>query len=148
MELNLLLICFFYEGFRRKGGTKYHLKRGFGRYVDDIFLIREHGEEQLEEFIQYLNSLNTAIKFTNKISRDSIEFLDVLVIKEQNLQTFFFFVKETGTHQFLHFSCCHPFHAKKEIPFSHALRLRRICSKDEFFKNRGSNLKESVTVGV
>ena len=52
-----------------------------------------------------------------------------------------FFVKETDTHQFLHFSSCHPYHTKKGIPYSQAVRLRRICSTEEFFQKRVSNLK-------
>ena len=35
-------------------------------------------------------------------------------------------------------SSCHPSHTKQSIPFSMALRLRRICSTDEFF-NTGSD---------
>ena len=52
-----------------------------------------------------------------------------------------FFVKETDTHQFLHFSSCHPYHTKKGIPYSQAVRLRRICSTEEFFQKPVSNLK-------
>ena len=52
------------------------------RYIDDIFMIWEHGEESLLKFIDYLNEIHPTIKFTYKYSRDSIEFLDVMVIKE------------------------------------------------------------------
>ena len=47
------------------------------RYIDDIFLVWEHGEESLIEFIWYLNEFHPSIKFTHKYSRESIEFLDV-----------------------------------------------------------------------
>ena len=44
-------------------------------------------------------------------------------------------------HQYLLKSSCHPSHTKQSIPFSMALRLRRlICSKDEFFNTRSSAL--------
>ena len=33
-------------------------------------------------------------------------------------------------------SSCHPAHTKRIIPFSLALRLRRICSTDHFFNKR------------
>ena len=50
------------------------------------------------------------------------------------------YVKPTDTHQFLHPSSCHPFHCKKAIPFSQALRLNRICSDDIDFENRCEDL--------
>ena len=37
-------------------------------------------------------------------------------------------------------SSCKPTHTKQSIPFSMALRLRRICSTDEFFNTRSSAL--------
>ena len=53
------------------------------RYIDDIFMIWEHGEESLLKFIDYLNEIHPTIKFTYKYSRDSIEFLDVMVIRRR-----------------------------------------------------------------
>ena len=38
-------------------------------------------------------------------------------------------------------SSSHPYHAKKSIPYSLALRLRRICSKDDFFDTRSTELE-------
>ena len=45
------------------------------------------------------------------------------------------YVKPTDKHQYL-LNPSHPSHTKKSIPFSIALRLRRICSKDDFFNKR------------
>ena len=44
--------------------------------------------------------------------------------------------KPTDKHQYLLKSSCHPAHTKRTIPFSLALRLRRICSTDHFFNKR------------
>ena len=41
--------------------------------------------------------------------------------------------KPTDKHQYLLKPSCHPNHTKRTIPFSLALRLRRICSTDNFF---------------
>ena len=50
------------------------------------------------------------------------------------------YVKPTDKHQYLIKSSCHPSHTKQSIPFSMALRLRRICSKEEFFNTRSDAL--------
>ena len=51
------------------------------------------------------------------------------------------FTKLMDKHQHLLSSSCHPRHTKKAIPFSLALRLRRICSTDATFKHRINELK-------
>ena len=45
-------------------------------------------------------------------------------------------VKPTDKHQYLLKSSCHPSHTKQSIP----LRLRRICSTDEFLNTRSGAL--------
>ena len=50
------------------------------------------------------------------------------------------YVKPTDKHQYLLKSSCHPSHTKQSIPFSMALRLRRICSTEEFFNTRSDAL--------
>ena len=52
------------------------------------------------------------------------------------------YVKSTDTHQYLLHTSCHPNHVKKSIPFSLALRIRRICSTAEKFKQKTSELLE------
>ena len=47
----------------------------------------------------------------------------------------------TDTHQFLDPSSSHPYHCKKGIPYSQALRLNRICSDNESFDKRCNNLE-------
>ena len=50
------------------------------------------------------------------------------------------YTKPTDKHQHQLYSSCHPLHTKKAIPFSLALRLRRICSTDETFNTRAAQL--------
>ena len=90
----------------------------------------------------YLNSLDPNIQFTFKYSKDSIEFLDVLVKRDGDQVSTNLYVKETDAHQFLHFDSCHPFHTKRAIPYGQALRIRRICSEDQFFEKGVSDLKQ------
>ena len=51
------------------------------------------------------------------------------------------FVKPTDTHQFLDPSSSHPYHCKKRILYSQALRLNRICSGNEIFDKRCNDLE-------
>ena len=51
------------------------------------------------------------------------------------------FVKPTDSHQYLQSSSCHPFHCKKGIPYSQALKLNRICSETKSFDKRCNDLE-------
>ena len=113
------------------------------RYIDDIFMVWTHAEEKLDEFITHINSSHNTIKFTHEFSDSSISFLDVTVLLNKNNQiSTDLYVKSTDTHQYLLHTSCHPNHVKKSIPFSLALRIRRICSTAEKFKQRTSELLE------
>ena len=111
------------------------------RYIDDIFLIWRHGEDRLREFIDALNQAHHSIKFTAEWSEKTVSFLDVRVVKEGKEIITDLFTKPTDTHQLLHHSSCHPGHTKRGIPYSQALRIRRICSEDQFFDKRVGELR-------
>ncbi len=55
------------------------------------------------------------------------------------------YVKPTDTHQYLLSTSCHPSHTKRSIPYSLALRLRRICSHDNTFTKRTNELLQYLT---
>ena len=111
------------------------------RYIDDIFFVWEHGEESLETFLSKLNTFHPTIKFTAEYSKEAINFLDVNVrLAERELMTDLF-VKPTNTHQFLDPNSSYPYHCKKGIPYSQALRLNRICSDNESFDKRCNDLE-------
>ena len=97
------------------------------RYIDYIFMIWQHGEEKLKEFLKILNSCHPTIKFTSEYSLDKVNFLDVEVIRSGNKLLTDLYIKPTDTHQYLEFSSCHVYHSKKSIPYSQALRFNRIC---------------------
>ena len=66
-----------------------------------------------------------------------MNFLDTTVKKDKegNVSTDLY-QKPTDTHPYLHWTSAHPPHLKHSIPYSQALRLRRICSHSETLKNR------------
>ena len=111
------------------------------RYVDDIFMMWEHGEEELQKFLETLNYYHPSIKFTAEYFRAKINFLDVTLIKKVNQFVTDLYIKPTDTHQYLHASSCHVSHCKKSIPFSQTLRLNRICSENTFFDKRCNELE-------
>ena len=90
------------------------------KYIDDIFMLWQHGEENLKMFLEALNCCHPSIKFTADYSKHSVNFLDVSVKKLSNRLITDVYIKPTDTHQYLHASSCHVFHSKKSIPFSQA----------------------------
>ena len=115
------------------------------RYIDDIFIVWTEGEDRLKEFIDYLNNAHDTIKFTYKWSKHEIDFLDVKVMNESGVLETDVFIKPTDSHQYLHYSSCHPGACKRSIPYAQAMRLRRICSKSCFFEKRAEDLVRFLT---
>ena len=108
----------------------YHLQPiMWKRYIDDIFIIWQHGEEELRKFINYLNDKHDSIKFTEEISNISINFLDITVtLNSKGTVTTTLYCKPTDSHNYLLYSSEHPRHILRGIPYSQFLRVRRICS--------------------
>ncbi|XP_057308454.1 uncharacterized protein LOC130646297 [Hydractinia symbiolongicarpus] len=111
------------------------------RCIDNIFMLWQHGEDKLIKFLELLNSCHPTIKFTHSFSRDSVNFLDVKVIRKDNHLITDLYVKPTDTHQYLQASSCHVPHSIRGIAYSQALRLNRICSEGEFFDKRCNELE-------
>ena len=112
------------------------------RYIDDIFFIWEHGEDSLKQFIETLNACHPTIKFTAEWSKEEINFLDVNVrLRNRQIEPDLH-IKSTDTHQFLDSTSCHPYHCKKSIPYSQALRYNKICSDNKKFDQRCNDLEK------
>ena len=71
-----------------------------------------------------------------------VPFLDLMVSVDKKgfIQTDLY-RKETDRVQYLLPSSCHPAHITKNIPYSLAYRLLRICSKREWFVQRLDELR-------
>ena len=95
----------------------------------------------MKKFLNKLNKFHPGIKFTAEYSKKTIKFLDLNIsLVEGELMTDLF-VKPTNTHQFLEQSSSHPYHCRKEISYSQAFRLNRICSDNESFDKGCNNLE-------
>ena len=51
-------------------------------------------------------------------------------------------IKPTDGQQFLHYKSCHSSHIKNSIPHSQSLRISAVCSLQNVFNARISNLKD------
>ena len=60
-------------------------------------------------------------------------------VKDGSIETYLYTIP-TDKHQYLLVSSCHPQHTKRAIPFSLALRLRRICSNPDNYRLRTNEL--------
>ena len=110
------------------------------RYIDDIFMVWTEGEEKLLEFLKNINNFHDTIKLTFDWSRDCINYLDVQVINKGGVIETDLYTKPTDKHQYLYHTSCHPKGCKRSIPYSQALRLKRICSTPASFENRAKEL--------
>jgi len=102
------------------------------RYIDDIFIVWEHGIEELNTFLEHLNTCHPSIKFTNEHSTDKINFLDTTVNVSQDGTLYTsLYCKPTDSHNYLMYDSAHPAHCKDSLPYSQLLRVRRICTRVE-----------------
>ena len=107
----------------------------YKRYIDDC-VGATSSKEELNQFINSVNSFHPALKYTWEISENSLAFLDIkLSINDNGLSTSVHY-KPTDSHNYLLRSSSHPQHVKNAIPFSQFLRLRRLFSDDTDFSNK------------
>ena len=99
------------------------------RYIDDVFMIWQHGQKELDLFVKYLNNCHETIKFTEESSHLIINFLDITVtVGPQNNLVTSLYCKPTDSHNCLLYASEHPRHLLRGIPCSQFSRVRRICS--------------------
>lgn len=120
------------------------------RYLDDIWGIWTHSEEDFQLFLNTLNNFNSSIKIKHTLSHDSIDFLDTTTFKgpkfsETNRLDIKVFFKETDTHALLHKTSYHPRHTFAGLIKSQLLRFHRICTQYSDFKKATRVLFSALT---
>ena len=125
-------------------GPAPHLWR---RYIDDIFFVWSASVEDLELFINFINEQHPYIKFTATYdsTTKTIPFLDMSI--SINPDGFFetdLYKKDTAKVQYLSPASCHPGHITNNIPFSIALSIRRVCSREEDCKIRLEQMRQDL----
>ena len=117
-----------------------------GRLVDDIFFFWNHSEESLQTLYRQLNSFHPTIKFELKYSRTEIQFLDTVIYKSDSNVHTKIYTKPTDKKLYLHYNSSHPYHTKRSIPFSQAIRYRRIITEDSVLQQQLLELKDKFVI--
>ena len=99
----------FMEHFETNALDTYPLKPvAWFRFVDDTFIVWRHGKDELENFLNHLNSQHGSIRLTMEIEEGGcLPFLDVKVSRSDNQLSFSTYRTPTHTDQYLHYSSGH-----------------------------------------
>ena len=116
------------------------------RFIDDIWGIWLHGEDNLRAFHDMANSIHPNIKVDLRVSESCIEFLDVEVrLNGSGHITTTLFSKPTDARAYLHYSSDHPPHVKRAIPKGLGIRMKRICSNQLDYQRHREKLTNRLT---
>ena len=127
------------------------------RFLDDIISIFYGSSKNIHKFLEEINKIHPAIKFTMQHTsipgedpnlrcscpnKESIPFLDTLLTIKQGRVSIDLYRKPTDRNQYLLTSSCHPPQTTLNIPFSIALRIVRICTEEDQREQRFDELKQ------
>ena len=101
------------------------------RYIDDVFGLFKGSEEEFDRFVNWLNSLMPGVvKFTAKISYTQVEFLDLVVKKENGKLKSDLFIKPSNLQLYLNYNSNQPESCKTGLIYGQALRIveRHRCT--------------------
>ena len=114
--------------------------------MDDTFVI--HKEANKQGFLQHINSVDPAIKFTVEDNKEdgSIPFLDTIVKPEADgsLSTTVY-RKPTHTDQYLQWDSHHHLSAKYSVIHTLSHRASTVCSKPELLQQEKDHLRRALT---
>ena len=101
------------------------------RYVDDTFVIWPHGQEQLQEFLTYLNKQHPTIKFTMEQEQDGhLAFRDVHLSRNKDgTLNHRVYRKPTHTDRYLHQRSFHHPAIKTSVNHTLVRRAHEICDQ-------------------
>lgn len=134
--------CYMHMWFRTYLNNYPNIKPIFiARFIDDCFFPWNDTEDLLLDFFNHLNTCHPTIKFETIHSNKQINFLDTTTYIDNNIIKTKLYKKPTDRKQYLHFNSCHPSHIKKSIPYSQALRYKRIITDSTILESELKTLK-------
>ena len=113
------------------------------RYVDDVFAIFKGTEDDLKEFLIFLNTVHANIRFTHELEiNSSLSFLDLNIHRTSNTISFDIYRKPTATDHVIPYQSSHPLNIK--LAAFHALfhRLLSIPLNQISYKTELNNIKQ------
>lgn len=119
------------------------------RYLDDILGIWTGSRQEFGESVEILNSRDPSIRLKAELHQQTINFLDTTVFKppgfadNQPLEVKVYF-KPTDTQALLHKGSFHPVHTFTGILKSQLLRFKRICMREDDFKEATNTLFQAL----
>ena len=114
--------------------------------MDDTFVI--HKEVNKQGFLQHINSVDPAIKFTVEDNKEdgSIPFLDTIVKPEADgTLSITVYRKPTHTDQYLQWDSHHHLSAKLSVIHTLSHWAKTVCSKPELLKQEKDHLRKAFT---
>lgn len=118
----------------------------YKRFIDDIFVLFRGSENSLKSFLEYLNSCSDHLKFTMTYDKNQISFLDLLIVKQDDMLHTNLYRKSTDRNSLLHAKSCHPHPLKNSLPYSQFCRVKRICHKTNDFEQNMEAMKNKFKV--
>ena len=125
--------------------TSDHRPKVWLRYVDDTFIIWQHGQDNLQLFLEHLNGLHSSIQFTMEQERNgNISFLDVEVTRKEDVSLArTVYRKPTHTDRYLHSTSFHHPKIKSSVNRALVRRAYNICDK-EFLRQELHNITAAL----
>ena len=126
--------------------TAPHPLRFWCKFVDDTFVI--HKVVNKQGFLQHINSVDPAIKFTVEDNKEdgSIPFLDTIVKPEvDGSLSITVYSKPTHTDQYLQWDSHHNLSAKFSVINTLSHRAQTVCSNPELLIQEMEHLRKALT---
>ena len=126
--------------------TAPHPTKFWHKYVDDTFVM--HKEANKQGFLQHINSVDPAIRFTVEDNKEdgSIPFLDTIVKPEvDGSVSISVYRKPTHTDQYLQWDSHHHLSAKFSVIQTLSLRASTVCSNPELLQKEKEHLRKALT---
>jgi hypothetical protein len=86
------------------------LGKRYFRFLDDVIIFWTSKLGKAELFLQRLNDMHKDIRFGSNISSDTVNFLDLRLVKCGDFILTDIYHKDTDSRNYIHFNSCHPSH--------------------------------------
>lgn len=106
----------------------------YARYIDDTIGVWTHSHQELQRFLNYMNSVHPSIKFTmdDSHSTGSISYLDTLIsIGSDGKYSTELFIKPNHSGIVIHYSSSQPMVTKKSVIRNEFKRAQKLSSDEQ-----------------